>query len=160
MVMVSSRLRKSFETSASPDRVLELIGDVPEAGRHMPNIEKIEAGPESGAYTYLLEKIGAGPISLQVTYRSIFTVDAEAKTVTWNPVEGFGNSFTKGSWKVTPSGEGSRVELDSEFGANMPVPRIMKGAADSFLDKEYNRVLDTYTANLKKTLDGGDGRIR
>lgn len=160
MVMVSSRLRKRFETTAPPERVMELLGELPEAARHMPNVEKVEAGPEPGAYTYTLEKIGAGPISMQVWYRSVFSVKPEDRRVSWEPVEGVGNSMARGSWTVSPRDEGSLVELDSEFGANMPVPRIMKGAAEGFLDREYNRVLDTYCANLKATLDGGDGRMR
>lgn len=160
MVMVSSHLQRSFETSASASEVMALLGTIEGSAQHMPNVEKVEPGPEENSFKWTLERLGAGPISMQVWYCSVYDVDEAAGTVKWKPVEGEGNAYAQGQWSVVERDGKTVVELDSEFGAQMPVPRLMKGAAEKVLDREYNRVLDNYTANLKKTLDGGDGRLR
>ncbi len=160
MVMVSSHLQRSFETSAPRSEVMALLGTIEFSAQHMPNVEKVEPGPEENSFTWTLEKLGAGPISMQVWYCSVYDVNEDAGTVVWKPVEGQGNAYARGRWSVTERDGKTFVELDSEFGAQMPVPRMMKGAAEKVLDREYNRVLDNYTGNLKKTLDGGNGRLR
>lgn len=160
MVMVSSHLQRSFETSASKTEVLELLSKIEESAKHMPNVERVEPGPEENSFKWTLEKLGAGPISLQVWYCSLYSVDENAQRISWEPVDDLGNSFARGAWTISERDGKTFVELDSEFGAQMPVPRLMRGAAEKVLDREYNRVLDNYTGNLKKTLDGGDGRLR
>lgn len=160
MVMVSSRLRRSFLTSAEPERVMDLLREIDEHGSHMPSVQRIEPGPKTDAYHWILEPMGAGPLSLQCTYCSLYVVDDEKQTVTWEPVDGTYVSFSRGNWQVERRGDKTHVALDSEFGLEAPVPRLMKGAAAKVLDLEYNRILDGYTSNLATTLDGKDGRIR
>ena len=152
MVMVSSHLQRAFETPASPEEVMAVLREIDEHARHMPSVDRVEPGPEPDSYHWILEPMGAGPLSLQCTYCSLYVVDEDARTVTWTPVDGRYNSFSRGSWRVERRGDTTHVRLDSEFGIEAPVPRLMKGAASKVLDHEYNRILDGYTGNLANAL--------
>ena len=106
-----------------------------------------------------MEKMGAGPLALACTYGAHYTVDDAAGTVAWEPIEGKYNSICRGRWTVT-EGPRTRATLDCEFGLNISVPRLVRGSVTRLLTDQYTSIVEGYTANLAKTLDGGDGRLR
>lgn len=154
---LSREIVKTFRTSASPARVLALLGDVPASGAHMPDVERIEACADG--HRWSMKRLGAGKISLQAVYCSRFVADSEALTVTWGPRPDLGNSWAEGQWQVRPESVGSEVLLRSVFGVSLPLPGLMKRPALAVFEREYGRLLQTYCDHLKETLDGGDGRI-
>lgn len=123
----------------------------------MPDVERIEACPDG--HRWLMKKLGAGKISLQAEYCSRFIADEVAQTVTWTRRPDLGNSWAEGAWRVTARGSGSEVHLRSVFGVNLPLPGLMKRPALAIFEREYGRLIETYCAHIKQTLDGGDGRL-
>ena len=155
MVAVKAHIVKEFRTTASPEACIKALSDIQNLSRHMPKVQKIE--PDAGGFKWTMEKVGAGPISTQVIYASDYKTDGNK--VSWTSRSGY-NSSAEGFWEVTPDGEGSKVKIDSGFETEIPVPRMLKGAAESFVAGQYDNTLNEYTANIKKTLDGGDGTLR
>ncbi len=154
---LSREIVRTFQTSASPSRVIELLGDVPRSGAHMPDVERIDACADG--HRWSMKRLGAGRVSLQAVYCSRFVADLEALTVTWGPRPDLGNSWAEGEWQVSVRGAGSEVRLRSVFGVNLPLPGLMKRPALAVFEREYGRLIKTYCEHLKRTLDGGDGRI-
>lgn len=155
---LSREIVRTFHTSASPSRVLELLGDVPESAAHMPDVERVELCADG--HRWLMKRLGAGKISLQAVYCSRFVADPEALTVVWGPRRDLGNSWAQGEWRVREHGVGSEVHLRSVFGVNLPLPGLMKRPALAIFQREYGRLIATYCEHLKQTLDGGDGRLQ
>lgn len=157
--MLSVHLERAVETTASPDEVMALLREVEEHGRHHPNLYRVRPGPGPDTWEWRMEKMGAGPLALACTYGAHYTVDEGAGRVRWEPIEGDYNSVCRGGWTVT---EGARTQLtlDCEFGLKVNVPRLVRGSVQRLLNDQYTRIVEGYTANLGKTLDGGDGRLR
>ena len=149
---------KTFTTVAAPDEVLNLLANVPESARHMPDVETVVANDDGHCWT--MRKLGAGKISHQATYTSRFVADASAGTVTWGARRDLGNSWAHGQWRVEARDGGSVVHLRSSFGVRLPVPALLKKMALAVFEREYGRLMDAYCTHLKSTLDGGDGRLR
>lgn len=148
----------TFTTRATPERVLGLLSNVVESSRHMPDVESVLENDDGHCWT--MKKLGAGKISHQATYTSRFVPDPDALTVTWGARPDLGNSWAHGQWRIEAAADGSSVTLCSSFGVRLPVPKVLKKMALAVFEREYRRLMDAYCGQLKRTLDGGDGRLR
>lgn len=148
----------TFVTTADPATTLALLGDVPEASRHMPDVARVEATADGHRWT--MKKLGMGKVSHQAVYCSEFITDAANGTVTWGARRDLGNSWAHGAWTVRAEGTGAHVHLCSSFGVQMPVPAMLRSMALKVFEREYTRLMSAYCDHLKRTLDGGDGRLR
>lgn len=155
---IASHVRRGAETRADPDAVYRLLADVPASVAHFPEIESLTY--ENGAYVWRLPKLGAGPISFQVLYASKYRFDPATRLVAWDPVPNVGNTQVSGKWLIEPTARGTRFSLDTHFALEAPFPRVLRGTVEGIVQKENERIIGTYLANLARTLDGGDGRAR
>ena len=157
MIELTSRFRGSVEVSADPDEVYAVISNVPDSVAHFPVLEALTE--ENGGFTWVLKKLGAGKLSARCKWASRYEVDPEARTVTWTPIPGVGNSTVSGGWTVQETPRGSRLTMRNDLVFRVNAPRIFRRAAEPVFARENDKVLNTYLANLKKTFDGGDGRV-
>jgi carbon monoxide dehydrogenase subunit G len=157
-MLLQSSVQRSAEARATPDQVYALLADVARSVSHFPDLESIR--PEGGTWVWRLHKIGAGPLSHQVHYACRYSFDPAARSVTWSPVPGVGNTQVHGRWIIEPSARGARFTLDTRFELELPFPRLMKSTIEELMQKENERILGRYLSNLVTTLEGGDGRAR
>jgi len=158
VIELSNALTRAIEVAAGPDACYALVADVPDSAAHFPQLEELV--PEGGGYTWRLEKVGAGKLSLQAIYGSRYDMDPEARRVAWSPIEGVGNARVSGAWTITPQGDGARLDFTNSFTLTVNLPRLLRRPAQALVERENSRLVDAYLANLKETLDGGDGRVR
>lgn len=149
---LKSQVSRGIHTRAAPDAVYAMLADVPKSVGHFPDMESLTF--EKGAYVWRMKKLGAGPVSFQVVYAAVYSFDPAARSVRWEGVPGFGNTKVSGRWVVEPQASGTRFTLETSFNLDAPFPGFLRGAAESLMTRENDRLIATYLQNLKTTLDG------
>lgn len=153
---LEASLTRHVTVAAAPAVVLALLSDVPDSTAHFPSLLSLVA--ERGGYTWTLAPVRVKGISVQLIYGCRYTIDEH--TVSWQPVSGVGNCAVSGKWSITPSGSGSRVQLENHVSVTLKLPRLLRPLAQPTLERNNTTLIEGYLANLSKTLDGADGRLR
>ena len=120
LMELEREILKTFTTVAAPDEVLNLLANVPDSARHMPDVETVVANDDGHCWT--MKKLGAGKISHQATYTSRFVADASVARSPGGPA---GTSRFLGARPVARGGSrrGSVVHLRSSFSVRLPFLR-------------------------------------
>jgi carbon monoxide dehydrogenase subunit G len=155
---LNASVSRSLQTTATPDQVYALLADVPRSVAHFPDLEALV--PTGDIYEWRLKKLGAGPLIFQVVYASRYHFDPVGKRVWWEPVPNRGNTRVEGKWIIQPHGAGTRFTMEAKYQVDTPFPRLMRPAAEAIMEKENDRIIGAYMENLKKTMEGGNGRLR
>lgn len=150
--------RSTATVSATAEEAWSLVSNVPDSAAHFPDVVSITE--QSGLYTWVLKALGARKISVQTSYGCRYTLDEGQRIVTWTADHSVGNARVSGTWRVTDSGAGAQLALVNRFALDVPVPRMLAGAARPIVSREAERLLQGYFANIVSTLNGGDGRQR
>ena len=105
---VTINIKREFETSCTPEKVFELLADVPRSASHFPKVDQlVDLGDNT--FRWEMEKIGIGGYTLQQTiYASRYTADAATRKVSWTPVTSVGNAIVSGEWTITPKAPGTK----------------------------------------------------
>ncbi len=159
MLELSSRVQRSIEVSAPPEKVYAVVADVPDSVAHFPEVEALM--PDGDAYRWTLKKAGVGKMAMQLVYACRYLTDDDALSVSWTPVDSVGNAVMSGHWTIEPNGTGTRLTLNNELTLRARrAPRLLRKAAEPVFTRENQRLMGTYLENLKRTFEGGDGRVR
>lgn len=155
---IPCRVVRGVDTPAAPDAVYALLADIPRSVAHFPDVESVV--PEGDAWVWRLRRAGAGPLTFQVVYGARYRFDAPTRDVRWDAVPGVGNTRVDGRWIVEARPTGARFTLDATFVLSTPFPRPLRAAVEVVVQRENERLIGAYLANLATTLAGGDGRAR
>ena len=157
--MELSAVSKQFvDVKAKPEEVLALLRVVPDSAAHFPDVVALE--PEQGGWRWTFKGVDIGPIKAQLVYACRYEVDDASMSMHWTAIEGVGNGKLDGRWRIKPgSGGGTRLFLDNRFRIELPIPGLFKNKAGKIVGGENDRQIKEYLANLKRTFDGGDGRV-
>ena len=155
-VHLEASLTRSVTVAAAPDAVHSLLRDVPDSTAHFPSL--LSLVPEHGGYTWTLAPVRVKGISVQLIYGCRYT--SAGHTVSWAPISDVGNCAVSGKWTITPSGTGSLVQLENHVVLELKLPRLLRPLAQPTLERNNTALIEGYLANLAKTLDGADGRLR
>ncbi|TNJ38882.1 SRPBCC family protein [Chlorobaculum thiosulfatiphilum] len=152
---VTIDLSKQFETSASPERVFELLADVPRSASHFPDVEKLE--PLGGnTFRWITERIAIGDHTLQQTiYACVYRSDRAAMSVSWTPVEGEGNARVEGGWRIEPAGTGSNVQLHTKGTLDVDLPGFLQFLLSPLIELAFTQKIDRYISNLQAAFAKG-----
>lgn len=152
---VTIDVSKQFETSASPERVFELLADVPRSASHFPDVEKLE--PLGGnTFRWIMEKIAIGTHTLQQTiYACAYRSDRAAMSVSWAPVEGEGNAKVEGNWRIEPAGSGTKVQLHTKGSLEVDLPGFLQFLLSPFIELAFTQKIDRYISNLQEAFEKG-----
>ncbi|NTW54767.1 MAG: SRPBCC family protein [Chlorobaculum sp.] len=148
---VTIDVSEQFKTAASPDKVFELLSDVPRSASHFPDVEKLE--PLGGnAFRWIMEKIAIGDHTLQQTiYACAYSSDPASMSVEWTPVEGVGNARVSGGWRIEPGEIGSKVRLHTKGVLEVDFPGILQFLLAPLIELAFKQKIDRYISNLKET---------
>jgi len=141
---------RRFHTNASLSDVFSVLSDVPRSVSHYPDVEALHKLQE-GEYRWELRTLGTAGFSHQVVYACRYVSDANAGTVTWQPVSGVGNGTISGQWVLSEDSSGTWVDFRNEGFLTIPVPRMLKRLATTFVIDSFEGQIERYLANLNQT---------
>jgi len=149
-ITVSIELNRELELPASYDKAFDLLADVPESVSHFPKVHKlVDLG--DNAYRWEMEKVGVDKHAIQSVYACKYYPDKDNGKITWEPVKGEGNGVVSGYWTLKAKGDNATVvKFHTSAELNLPLPKMLKLAISPVIKHEFNSLVDTYMANLKK----------
>ena len=147
---VTIETERRFIVPANQDAVFAVLSDVPRSVSHYPQVDRL-LQLEDGVYRWELEKQGAAGVSHQVIYACRYVSDARAGTVTWSPISGVGNGEIQGSWRLSQSSSGTKIDFYNSGELDVPAPRLLKKMVGGFVKTAFDAQIDTYITNLSKT---------
>jgi hypothetical protein len=149
---IAIEVTKTFQSTASVERVFSILSDVPLSVSHYPDVESLE-DLGGGAYQWNLRELGAAGIRHQIVYGCHYVSDAQAGTITWRPVEGLGNARIAGHWRLTADDAGTGIDFYNQGTLSIPIPRLLKSVGVPFVQAAFSSQIDTYLANLERTFE-------
>jgi len=158
VIELHSPFRGSVDVAVDPDAAYALVCDVLDSSRHLSGLASVE--PHGDDWRWITKKVGVAKVSLFVDYVCRYTQEPDARILRWDSLPGLGNSELHGSWTIQPSGGGARMDLVNDLTLRMGIPRLFRKPAEAVFARENARILGGYLANLKTTLEGGNGRRR
>ncbi|NTV02803.1 MAG: SRPBCC family protein [Chlorobiaceae bacterium] len=149
---VSISVTRQFESPALPDKVFELLADVPRSAAHFPDVEKLE-DLGGNAFRWVMEKIGIGDYTLQQTiYACTYTSNPETLRVDWTPVDGVGNASVEGGWTLSPAAAGTKVQLNTKGRLQVDFPGFLQFLLSPLIEMAFAQKIDRYISNIAETL--------
>lgn len=149
-ITVSIELNRELELPAGYDEVFELLADVPESVSHFPKVHRlVDLGDNT--YRWEMEKVGVDKHAIQSVYACKYHPDKASGKITWEPVKGEGNGVVSGYWTLKSKGDkATAVKFHTSAELTVPLPSLLKLAISPVIKHEFNSLVDTYMANLKK----------
>jgi carbon monoxide dehydrogenase subunit G len=149
---VSISVSRHFDTPALPDKVFELLADVPRSASHFPDVERLD-DLGGNSFRWTMDKIGIGEYILQQTiYACNYLSDPEKMKVDWTPVEGVGNAVVGGSWSLFPAAAGTRLQLETKGRLQVDLPGFLQFLLSPLIEMAFAQKIDRYISNLAETL--------
>jgi carbon monoxide dehydrogenase subunit G len=149
---VTISVSRQFESPALPDKVFELLADVPLSASHFPDVERLD-DLGGNVFRWTMDKIGIGEYILQQTiYACAYLSDAEKMKVDWTPVEGVGNAVVSGSWSLFPAAAGTRLQLETKGRLQVDLPGFLQFLLSPLIEMAFAQKIDRYISNLSETL--------
>jgi len=146
-------IRRTLEVGWSPQEAFELVADVPRSASHFPGLKKLEDLGD-GVYRWHLSSFQVGRFTFPVQYAARYVSDASAQTVTWSTAGSMDNTRSDGEWRITPRGEGSRLEFTNRLVVALPVPRLMLRPARRLAREMTERQLGSYLDRMARKMNG------
>ncbi|SDW10943.1 SRPBCC family protein [Marinobacter mobilis] len=149
-ITVALELSRDFEIPGAYNDVFDLLADVPRSVSHFPKVDQlVDLGGNS--FRWEMEKLGIDKHAIQTVYACNYVPDRDAGTITWTPVKGEGNGLVSGSWELTANGDNAtNAKFRTKAELTLPLPKLLKLAISPVVKHEFNALVDTYVANLKK----------
>lgn len=152
-IHVELDLGYEFTVKAGLQDVFDLVSDVPRSVSHFPKVQQLD-DLGGGAYRWTMERVGTAQVHVQTVYASQYRSDRHKGTVVWTPVPGVGNAQVGGSWTLSETRKGTKLQLRLQGVAEMPLPALMKVVVEPVVKAEFEKLLEAYIANLIREFGG------
>jgi ribosome-associated toxin RatA of RatAB toxin-antitoxin module len=142
---MSDRTEASLQIAAPPQQVLDVIADVasyPQWANGITEAEVLESGSD-GRPARARFRLDAGPVRDEYVIAYTWAAD----TVSWTLVTADVLSAMDGSYVLTPTDDGSRVEYRLKVDLKMPMLGLLKRKAE-------RAVVDTALKDLRRRVEG------
>jgi carbon monoxide dehydrogenase subunit G len=147
-IKVSIDLTRKFIINTDISTLFSLLSDVPASAGLFPKVQVLTPLTDS-TFRWEMEKVNSGGYSIQTIYACQYVSDSDAKTVVWTPIKGEGNGIVSGKVELTELETGTNVLLTTKAELTLPIPRLLKLAANPIVKLEFSGMVDTYVHNLK-----------
>ena len=124
-----------------PERMFDLVNDVEDYPRFLPNVSAMEVKRDSGAVgdvRYARMTIQFGPLTQ--SYTSRVELRRDERTITDKAVDG-PFAFLDSKWSFEPEGEGTRVRFDIDFKFSNP---LVASVAEPAFAAKQDQILDAF----------------
>lgn len=149
-------LSRDFTVAASPAEAHTLLADVPRSASHFPGVARLVPLGDN-AFRWEMQRLGVGELSLQTIYACRYRDDVTAWRVWWEPLADAQagadtNAQVSGHWQLRAVPGDTHIHLSRQTQFTLPVPHLLAHAAGHVLALELGRQVDSYVANLTRTL--------
>ena len=152
-ITLTLELGYEFAVNATIKEVFDVLSDVPTSASFYPQVkELVDLG--DNAYRWDMEPVGLEHINLQIVYASAYTSNRKKATVNWVPVPDMGNAQVAGSWQISSQNKATHLVLTVEASITLPLPSLMKMVVQPVVEAEFERLTETYIANLCEHFGG------
>lgn len=124
-----------------PERMFDLVNDLEDYPRFLPNISNMEIKRDDGArgnVLYARMTIQFGPVTQ--AYTSRVEASRSERTITAKAIDG-PFSYLNSKWSFEPEGEGTRIRFDIDFKISNPL--IAAVAEPAFANKQ-EQIMDAF----------------
>jgi coenzyme Q-binding protein COQ10 len=124
-----------------PERMFDLVNDLDDYPRFLPNVRDMQVKRDSGApgdVRYAKMTIKFGPVTQGYTSR--VEADPKARTITAKAVDG-PFAYLDSKWSFEPEGEGTRVRFDIDFKISNP---LIAAVAEPAFAAKQNEIMDAF----------------
>ena len=146
-ITIPLEMAYEFAVKISMKEVWDVLSNVPASASFYPQVDKL-SDLGDGAYRWDMEKIGAGQASAQIVYACTYSTNRKKGTVSWTPIAGVGNAQVAGSWQVSQQKSATHLVLTVEGSITLPLPALMALVVQPVVEAEFERLTETYIANL------------
>jgi carbon monoxide dehydrogenase subunit G len=152
-ISVELDLGYEFTVKAPLKQVFDLVSDVPRSVSHFPKVETLD-DLGGGVYRWEMEKVGSAQVNIQTVYASRYICDRKKGSVVWTPVPGQGNALVGGSWKLSATKKGTKLQLRIHGKAEVPLPALMGVVVIPVVQAEFEKLVEAYIDNLIREFGG------
>lgn len=124
-----------------PERMFDLVNDLDDYPRFLPNVSDMHVKRDSGAVgdvRYAKMTLRFGPVTQ--AYTSRVEADRAAHTITAKAVDG-PFAYLDSKWRFEPEGEGTRVRFDIDFKISNP---LIAAVAEPAFAAKQNEIMDAF----------------
>lgn len=156
MLPVLIAVDRRFGLAAAPDAAFALLCDVPAWGRLFPHVEAVAPlGTETDAFVWTLEPLGPPGFAARTVYACRYVPDAEARSLTWTPVDGVGNARFAGGVTLEPDGDGTAGRLWLDATLELPAPAFARAIVEPAVGLAFRQMVGTFLERLDAALTTG-----
>lgn len=152
------QIRNAFRIPVPPDQAWEVLNDLPRVARCAPGAQLLEERQDGAVGTVAVR---LGPVAL--SFKGNFTYkekdDAAHRVVAeaaGNEVKARGTARALVTFRLSPDGDGTRVDVESDVQLAGPIAQYGRGAA--LIQSTAQALIDQFAANLAKQIEAGDTR--
>lgn len=130
-----------------PDRMFDLVNDLDDYPRFLPNVRDMQVKRDSGAVgdvRFAKMTIKFGPVTQGYTSR--VEADAKARIIIAKAVDG-PFTYLDSKWSFEPEGEGTRVRLDIDFKISNP---LIAAVAEPAFAAKQDEIMDAFAAEADR----------
>ena len=99
-------------------------------------------------WSWELARIGVASAHLQTIYASHYVANRAKGSITWTPLSDQGNALVGGSWKIGEQKKKTTLLLSVRGSVTLPLPALMKSVLAPLVTAEFERLTESYIANL------------
>lgn len=125
-----------------PDRMFNIVKDLADYPRFIPNCKAMDVRQEAGSPAVTLARmtLSFGPITQAYTSRVV--ADAAARTIIAKAVDG-PFAYLNSKWSFEPEGQGTRVKFEIDFKISNPLIAAVAEPAFAAKQSEIMRAFAT-----------------
>ncbi len=146
MASIECSATQTRRIAAPIDAVLRALIDIPVYGKLWDDVETVtDLGDDKYRYRLIERKTAGIKFVGQYTCRYTNNGTDEMK---WTTLEG--NMDSRGSWRLTADGDGTRAHLEVISTITMPVPKLILRGVRIFAEKEMVEAVNSHIANVDR----------
>jgi len=130
-----------------PERMFDLVGDLEDYPRFLPNVKGMDVQQDHGAAAnvrFARMTIKFGPLTQ--SYTSRVEADPVAKTIIAKAVDG-PFAYLDSKWSFEPEGAGTRVRFDIDFKISNP---LVAAVAEPAFAAKQGEIMDAFVAEAER----------
>lgn len=146
-------IERAISVAATRQRAYALLWDVPVCMRSMPGLVRCErVGPDR--YRFVHVELAAGSLRVAPRYTASYRGNG-SDSIRFAPAPAPDDLLeVEGELRLADAPDGrTRVELRQRLSAELPVPRLLRGRARGFAEREAGQVLERFLAGVRRSLE-------
>jgi len=152
MAKFPTEVERSIDVRVPAEKAYAFLWDVVGSARCIPGIDRCD-GAGADTYRFVFKERSAGPVSMVVRYTTRYATNGKDEISYTSLSAKDDNTDAEGRIRIAPTATGARITLRQRVAPDTPVPRLVQGMIRSFVEREAEKAVDDYLANVKRALE-------